>query len=281
MFRDSRASVCLIIRNLTRPFATNLLPDVIKVPEGPRLEEVINGFEQRWGFPQCTGAIDVTHISVTPPTLNKDSYRNRKGLCSINAQCIVDHQCMFTDVFVGWPGRSHDARVFKNSDVCIRAEAGNPLFPRRPRVIENTDIPQVLLGDPAYPLKNWLMKPPWTLQTTKGNSSTVLAGQEWSFKKPLVTWKGVGVCSSNEWSADLAAHQQLWLLAVYCTIFMKCDEIIFLTAGLMKYEHKRDNDHQEESAVTNIMYIDPSTLETHSAHTNNNNNNNNEGQNQQ
>ena len=62
---------------------------------------------------------------------------------------------MFTDVFVGWPGRSHDARVFKNSDVCIRTDEGNPFFPRRPRVIENTDIPLVLLGDPAYPLKNW------------------------------------------------------------------------------------------------------------------------------
>ena len=66
LFGVSIASVCLIIRDVTRAIATNLLPDVIKVQEGPRLEEVINGFEQRWGFPQGTGAIDRTHIPVTP-----------------------------------------------------------------------------------------------------------------------------------------------------------------------------------------------------------------------
>ena len=30
-------------------------------------------------------------------------------------QGVVDYQGIFTDVYIGWPGQVHDARVFKNS----------------------------------------------------------------------------------------------------------------------------------------------------------------------
>lgn len=145
LFGVSREAVCDIVKDITEAIVDHLLPDISKIPEGQRLENVVNGFEERWGFPQCIGAIDGTHIPVTPPALHRNDYRNRKGWCSVNAQCIVDHQFLFIDVYAGWPGRSHDARVFKNSEVCVRAEQGNPLFPRIHRSITNTEIPLVLL----------------------------------------------------------------------------------------------------------------------------------------
>lgn len=159
LFGVSRAIVCLAVHAVTNAIVEHLMPTFIKFPTGQRLEEVVNGFRVKYGFPQCLGAIDGTHIPVTPPASYKDDFRNRKGWHSVNAQCVVDHELMFLDVFVGWPGRSHDARVFRNSPLYLRHEEGCPMFPQRPRIVEGREIPLVLLGDPAYPLQDWLMKP--------------------------------------------------------------------------------------------------------------------------
>ena len=32
-------------------------------------------------------------------------------------QALVDHMGRFMDVYIGWPGKVHDARVFVNSEL--------------------------------------------------------------------------------------------------------------------------------------------------------------------
>jgi hypothetical protein len=41
---------------------------VIKWPSGEKLLSVVDGFLTTWGFPQCTGAIDGTHIPIVAPS---------------------------------------------------------------------------------------------------------------------------------------------------------------------------------------------------------------------
>lgn len=56
----------------------------------------------------------------------------------------------FIDIFVGLPGRMHDARVFRNSDIYHRlTDNENPLLP----------LDMHLIGDSAYPLMPSLMTP--------------------------------------------------------------------------------------------------------------------------
>ena len=59
---------------------------------------------------------------------------------------------------MGWPGGVHDARVLANSSLYNKCESGD-LFPNWTVTIDNTTIPLVILGDPAYPLCSWLLKP--------------------------------------------------------------------------------------------------------------------------
>ena len=136
-----------------------LLPKYITFPNGTRLQHVMAGFLSR-GFPQCAGAIGGTHIPVEAPAENASDYYNRKGWHSVILQGTgtVDHEGLFTDIYTGWPGRVHDARVFSNSGLYSKAESGS-LLPNCAQSLSGVSVPCFLVGDPAYPLRPWLMKP--------------------------------------------------------------------------------------------------------------------------
>ena len=42
--------------------ACHLLAKYVKIPQEEHLQQVIDGFEQQWGFPQTVGTIDGTHV---------------------------------------------------------------------------------------------------------------------------------------------------------------------------------------------------------------------------
>jgi len=65
---------------------------------------------------------------------------------------------IFIDIYVGWPGRVHDAWVFNNSSIFQKGSNGE-LFPNLPKRFGSVQVPLLLLGDPAYPLLPRLMKP--------------------------------------------------------------------------------------------------------------------------
>ena len=66
-------------------------------------------------FPQAVGAIDGCHIRIKAPLKDAEDYINRKDYHSIVLQGLVDNNYIFRDVFVGWPGKSYDVRIFKKS----------------------------------------------------------------------------------------------------------------------------------------------------------------------
>lgn len=59
--------------------------------------------------------MDGTHIRIDKPTEDQDSYINRKQYFSLHMQGVVNHKLRFFDVFIGYPGSVHDARVFQES----------------------------------------------------------------------------------------------------------------------------------------------------------------------
>ena len=87
-------------------------------------------------------------------------------------QGVVDHSYRFIDVNIGWPGSVHDARVFSHSSI-YKKITEHTLLPDCTITVNGVSIPLYLLGDSAYPLQIWLMKP-----FTHG---TVLTAQQKTF----------------------------------------------------------------------------------------------------
>ena len=129
----------------------------MRFPTNQTLTQVIRGFDAKSGFPQVAGAIDGTHIPIIRPQQNATDYFNRKGYHSLVMQAVVDFRGIFTDTYIGWPGRVHDARIFSNSDFFQKGSSGQ-LLPDQPRNINGHNLPVVIVGDPAYPLLPWVMK---------------------------------------------------------------------------------------------------------------------------
>lgn len=167
LFGVARCTVCRIVQDTCRAIVTVLLPKYIRFPEGERLKETVKGFHEKWGIPQCAGSIDGTHIPVRPPSMNHTDYYNRKGWYSVIVQAVVDHNFLFTDLNIGWPGSVHDARVLANSALYHKCNSHEAL-----QGDINCRIPIFLVGDSAYPLLPWLMKPFAMTSTLTGQQKT-------------------------------------------------------------------------------------------------------------
>ncbi|KAJ8014473.1 hypothetical protein DPEC_G00040600 [Dallia pectoralis] len=98
----------------------SILKHLIAFPSADDLEAVGAGFAQLAGSPAfcvVAGAIDGCHVRIKPTASDVQCYYNRKLFNSVQLQAITDHQGKFLDIFVGYPGSVHDARVLKNSPV--------------------------------------------------------------------------------------------------------------------------------------------------------------------
>ena len=95
LFGVARCTLCVIVHDTCKAINEVFTNDYISFPTG---REVVDGFKNKWGFIQCAGAIDGSHIPVSPPALNHTDYYNRKGWYSIIIQAVVDHRYLFRDM---------------------------------------------------------------------------------------------------------------------------------------------------------------------------------------
>jgi hypothetical protein len=69
----------------------------------------------------------------------------------------VDDKYRFININVVQPGKHHNAFVLRNSPIFQSAEE-RTLLPDSTELFNTVDVPLLLIGDPAYLLKRWLMK---------------------------------------------------------------------------------------------------------------------------
>ncbi|XP_037941847.1 protein ALP1-like [Teleopsis dalmanni] len=143
----------------------NIFPHYISSypPTTEEIKETVEGFSQL-GFPQCFGAFDTCHIEIQPSKEEAIDYCNNKGWYSVILLASCDHRSKFTYIKVGGPGRENDLYIFEKSSLKNFHEASK-IFTQHSKLIESVRVPLLLIGDSAFRLSPYFMKPyPYKLQ---------------------------------------------------------------------------------------------------------------------
>lgn len=122
---------------------------------------VAQAFDDRWQLPHCVGAIDGKHVEIIKPPHSGSAYINYKGYFSVVLLAVVDADYKLLYVDVGAEGRFSDGGVFAHSSLSLALENNSLNLPDACQLSSESDkkLPFYIVGDDAFPLKTYLMKP--------------------------------------------------------------------------------------------------------------------------
>ncbi|CAH1967708.1 unnamed protein product [Acanthoscelides obtectus] len=117
-------------------------------------------FENRWGFPNCIGSVDGKHVTIKRPNNSGSNYWCYLHKYSIVLMAIVGPDYKFICVDIGGFGKNSDGGIFETSNMGKRFEQNLTSVPA-PRFLpgQNEICSYVLIGDEAFALKPYLMRP--------------------------------------------------------------------------------------------------------------------------
>ena len=122
--------------------------------------QVAEKFSTRWNFHHTLGALDGKHVAIKRPSNSGSLYYNYKGFFSIVMLALVDANYKFMWVDVGTNGSSSDSQIFNSCDLKEMIEddkLGIP--PAAPFPGGDRDVPYFFVGDDAFALRSFMMKP--------------------------------------------------------------------------------------------------------------------------
>ena len=161
-YRMGESKIHEVINETCDALWVTLQPEVMRPPRRRDWMRIEEGFRHRWHFPNCVGAVDGKHISITNRPESGSLFFNYKGFFSTNLLALVDSNYRFIYVDVGEYGSNTDGNVFKFSRFGSRFmdyKLDVPGVKRLPNFPQEGPLPHVIVADEAFPLLHNLMRP--------------------------------------------------------------------------------------------------------------------------
>ena len=160
-FRVARNSISLFVPEVCEAiisaYKEEVMPDNISEEDWLRISA---GFERVWNLPHACGALDGKHIRIKKPADSGSLFYNYKNFFSMVMMALVDADYKFIWLSVGSYGSSSDGQIFNNSELRpMLEEVTLDLPPPSSLLHDDRDTPYFLIGDDAFPLRPWMMKP--------------------------------------------------------------------------------------------------------------------------
>ena len=161
-WRVPACSISLVVREVCNAIIEEYTEELFKTPQTEEeWLEVIENWLQRWNFPNVIGALDGKHVPLKCPNKTGSDYYNYKGHFSIILLAVVISDYRFLWVDVSGKGSTSDAHIYNRSNFKNMLENNTlPGLPKpQPLPGDNVPMPYFLLGDDAFGLRTFLMKP--------------------------------------------------------------------------------------------------------------------------
>lgn len=129
-------------------------------PTQQTFKNIAGEFWEKWNMPNCIGSIDGKHVRIKSPQHSGSLFFNYKNYFSIVLLAIVDANCKFIAIDVGSYGKEGDSSIFKKSAMGRKIIQNNFNLPE-PKNLPGTNdpLPHFLVGDEAFGLSTYMMKP--------------------------------------------------------------------------------------------------------------------------
>uniref|UniRef100_A0A8C6SIV0 DDE Tnp4 domain-containing protein n=1 Tax=Neogobius melanostomus TaxID=47308 RepID=A0A8C6SIV0_9GOBI len=161
-YRLGLATVQNSVHMVFAAIAKIMLPEFLPKPTEDTWREISLDFWERWNFPNCLGAIDGKHVTIHATPRSGSLFFNYKKTFSVILMALVDAQYRFRVIQVGDYGRTSDGGIYARSALgrgmeqqTLQVPSDAPL----PGAARLGNVPFVIVGDAAFPLKTYLMRP--------------------------------------------------------------------------------------------------------------------------
>ena len=168
-YRVSKTAICRAIPKVCEAIVEAYKEEVFKFPTSPgEWKKLAMEFERRWQVPHAIGALDGKHIKIKQPANSGSEYWCVYKHCySIILMALVDADYKFIWVDTGGVGHMSDAQIFNESELKECIENGTVCLPPSERLPQEqeadedgaVEIPYFILGDDAFALRTYMMKP--------------------------------------------------------------------------------------------------------------------------
>ena len=160
-FRVAHNTISYMVKDVCEAIIAEYSEEVINVPIHPdEWKDAAELFNTKWQFPHAVGALDGKHVAIRKPNNAESSYFNYKKYHSIVLMAMVDADYKFMWVNVGTAGCCSDAQIWNDCDLRNHIVTDRIGWPEPdPLPNDDTDTPYYIIGDEAFGLRTWLMKP--------------------------------------------------------------------------------------------------------------------------
>ncbi len=160
-FRVARNTIHYMIKQVSTAIVDTYRDEMLTPPSTAQgWRDIAQQFTDKWQFHHTLGAIDGKHVGLRNPPKSGSLYYNYKGFYSIVLLAICDADYKFIWVDVGAQGSASDAQIFNHTNLERAIEENWMDIPGdAPLPQDDGDTPYFFIGDDAFALKTWMMKP--------------------------------------------------------------------------------------------------------------------------
>ncbi|XP_068082638.1 uncharacterized protein [Anabrus simplex] len=159
-YRLGHSTVHKIVKETCEAIIRAMIHEVMPHPTEEMWKAKVKDFQERWNFPNCLGSVDGKHVVIQAPPNSCSQYFNYKKTFSVVLLALVDANYNFIAVDIGSYGKNSDGGVWAHSNIGKAFEQGALSVPGYTQLPGSSiEIPHVIVGDEAFPLKSYIMRP--------------------------------------------------------------------------------------------------------------------------